>query len=308
MIRRTSLVLIIAAGALVGLPQQANAADCKLYDDNGQCVIEVVDPGDEGSKDLGDDGDSKDSGVCKVKWNGVNIPCSIPGVGFFGDYEGVGCYLSPSEATPTDDVQPGPNYKPYVCRQVTSAEEMNPAIDIWGFIIWWPGDEPTITPEQAARAVAATMNFEAIHLGISQKMSGPAGVGYVGVPVWLWAKNAGPITVGPQHKSQTYQGLDVTIDATMTKVVWDLGDGKTVACGAGTAYSTSYGVSESPTCGHNYQHISRSQPGGQYTISATSYWSLAWTAGGQSGTIPLDFTRSTTLQVGEIQVVVTAGG
>jgi hypothetical protein len=307
MIRRTLLGLALITASLVILPTStASAATCTTYDEAGNCIVETTDPGQDGSQDPGKEGGSQNVGECKASWAGISIPCSIPGVGQY--YAPERCYIystGSSELPEGWGTPPKPGYVAYNCARVVDATEGNPIIDPEVVIIWLPPQLPTITPEQAARAVAATMSFQAINIGISQKMSGPAGVGYVGVPVWLWAKDPSGITVGPQHVQRTYQGIGVTIDAKVTKIVWNLGDGDSVACGQGTPYSTSYGVAESPTCGHKYTQISKSKPGGKYRITATSYWELAWAAGGQTGTIPLDFTQATTLSVGEIQVVVT---
>lgn len=304
MIRRITLVVGLLLGLVVVSAEQAAAATCKKTDWLGNCIVQTVDPGTDGNGDPGKEGGSQQVGECKASWNGIPIPCSLPGLGTYNAASR--CYIKAADKT---NLPPPPTqgYVAYMCAAVVAATEGKPIIDGLLILIWLPPGLPTITPEQAARAVAASMSFHAINIGISQKMSGPAGVGYVGVPVWLWAKNPSGITVGPQHVQRTYQGIGVTIDAKMTKIAWNLGDGRTVACGQGTPYAASYGVAESPTCGHKYTQISKSKPGGKYRITATSYWELNWAAGGQTGVIPLDFTQGTTLGVGEIQVVVTNG-
>lgn len=306
MIRRTLLSLaLIVAGLTIYPAIPAEAATCTKHDEDGNCIVEVEDPGDPGNNNPAEPGHNQQVGECQASWNGIPIPCSLPGSGTYNAANT--CYIRPvSGPVPADAGKPPqPGYQAYACVLVTGATPMNPRLDTMDVIIWLPPQAPAITPEQAARAVAAQMNFEAIKIGISQKMSGPNGVGYVGVPVWLWAKDPTDLTVGPQHVSKTYMGIGVTIDAKMTKIEWNLGDGHTANCGPGTPYSTSYGVAESPTCGYKYTKISKSKPGGKYQITATSYWELGWTAGGQTGTIPLDFTQNTTLSVGEIQVVVS---
>ena len=307
MMRRLLLALGLIIAVLTIAPSApASAAGCHVWDEKGNCIVETGTPGKPGTNDPGDDGGTQNAGECKASWNGISIPCSLPGVGTYNAANR--CYIQSTGSTslpPGWGAPPQPGYVAYNCAYVVSATPGNPIIDPDTAIIWLPPQAPVITPEQAARAVAAQMNFEAIKIGVSQKMSGPAGVGYVGVPVWLWAKDPTGLTVGPQHVSKSYMGIGVTIDATMTKIVWNLGDGHTASCGPGTPYSTSYGVADSPTCGYKYTKISKSKPGGKYQIAATSYWALDWTAGGQTGTIPLDFTQNTTLSVGEIQVVVS---
>ena len=72
----------------------------------------------------------------------------------------------------------------------------------------------------------------------------------------------------------------------------------------GTPYDARYGDQSSPTCGHRYTRASGVQPGGTYTVTATSYWTIDWAGGGQSGTVDLDFSRSIDNRVGELQVLV----
>jgi cysteine sulfinate desulfinase/cysteine desulfurase-like protein len=42
---------------------------------------------------------------------------------------------------------------------------------------------------------------------------------------------------------------------------------------------------------------------GTYTVRATSYWTVQWAGVGQSGTIPMDFTQTTNITMGEAQVL-----
>ena len=77
-----------------------------------------------------------------------------------------------------------------------------------------------------------------------------------------------------------------------------MGDGSTVTCtGPGTPYAASYGKQSSPTCGHTYTRQ------GAYTVRATTYWVVTWAGIGQTGTIPLNFTDTTTITMGEAKVL-----
>jgi hypothetical protein len=95
----------------------------------------------------------------------------------------------------------------------------------------------------------------------------------------------------------------VTATAKVTKIIWTMGDGTTVTCtGAGTPYQDSFGKRSSPTCGHTY-----TKSKADYLVLAHSFWVITWTGGGQAGTINTDFTQTTTIHVGELQVLVTNG-
>jgi hypothetical protein len=112
---------------------------------------------------------------------------------------------------------------------------------------------------------------------------------YVGVPVWLWVENPQPLTWGPYTETATLGGQTITATARVTSVRWDMGDGGSQVCGGtGTAYTTGYGVTDSPTCGYRYRTTSESQGGDRYTVTPTSQWVVEWTSvAGPSGTINL---------------------
>lgn len=159
----------------------------------------------------------------------------------------------------------------------------------------------TITPYQAAVIAMVDLPLEA-----GSPMVGPppdlnrwqmAAVGY---PLWLWAEG----NLAPAPVSSTVAGLRVSLDAAMTGISYDLGDGTTISCGRGTKWRRGAvpAGTPSPDCGHVY--TKPSLPKGDYTITATTHWSVAWTAGGQAGSIPFTQTASTTLPVGELQVLV----
>ena len=159
----------------------------------------------------------------------------------------------------------------------------------------------TITPYQAALMAAAYLPLQP-----GQPQVGPPpslnkwDMAAVGYPLWIWAEG----NLDPAPVSRSVSGLSVSLDAELAKIVYDLGDGTTITCGRGTPWRKG-GVpagTPSPDCGHTYTRPSL--PKGSFTITATTHWSVAWTAGGQSGTIPFTQTSTTALPVGEIQTLV----
>ena len=95
-------------------------------------------------------------------------------------------------------------------------------------------------------------------------------------------------------------GFAVTATGRVDRLVWSMGDGSTVVCRTpGTPYADGFGKRSSPDCGHRYVRQ------GVYTVRATSYWVVAWSGIGQSGEIPLQFTRSAVVTMGEAQVLTT---
>ena len=161
-----------------------------------------------------------------------------------------------------------------------------------------------MTPQQAAQIVVESMELRAADIGIVPEDT-PGQVGYVGAPVWMWTA-VGPETFGPNTITASAGGITITATANVARIVWDMGDGAQVTCTTpGTPYQDAFGLAESPDCGHRYTRTSVGNPGSAYEVTATSYWEVDWTGGGAAGQIDLDVSSSTTIQVGELQVLVT---
>ena len=186
-----------------------------------------------------------------------------------------------------------------VCDRIPNAGAFVPNIP--GAPYWIPGAPPAVDPAVLARQLLATLQIRAITIGMVPE-AGPDKLGAVGVPVWMWAAQPSPQTVGPITASQTMSGVTVSLTATLASTDWNMGDGTTVHCtganAAGTPYTFTTEMTPSPTCGHVY-----TKQGNPYTITATAHWQVNWTAAGQSGTIPLQLTSTTTRRVGELQVI-----
>ena len=156
---------------------------------------------------------------------------------------------------------------------------------------------PPPDPRVLAQQAVDSMNLKAINIGIVPE-DRPGSIGIIGLPSWMWVEAPAENTMGPITRSASARGYTVTAVAKVTKIVWNMGDGRTVTCtGPGTPYADSYGKQSSPTCGHTYTRQ------GRYTVSATSYWTVEWAGIGQTGTIPIDFTTTTNITMGESQVI-----
>ena len=96
----------------------------------------------------------------------------------------------------------------------------------------------------------------------------------VGVASWLWIDPAAWRAVSA---SATAGPVTTTATATPTKVVWDMGDGDSVTCdGPGTPYSAS-DPNATTACSYTWPAP------GSFTVTATAYWSVTWTATGAAG-------------------------
>ncbi|HEY6532015.1 MAG TPA: hypothetical protein VIY72_06910 [Acidimicrobiales bacterium] len=105
----------------------------------------------------------------------------------------------------------------------------------------------------------------------------------VGVPTWLWVD-------GPWQESSATAAIgpvSATVTARPLRVEWDLGDGTTVTCDAGTRYDPSRPPDEQESsCAHVFTTSSHRLPGGQLMVTATVVYAVGWSAstGGGTGT------------------------
>lgn len=244
----------------------------------------------------------------------VEIPCT-DGPGTYWS-NGRQCYVSIQD--PQLPPKPGgaPTGAWYNCNPYTGPLACNPATDgicrdPWGVSFWSDVPPPGInqlTPAQAAYMLVRTFQIRGVEIGFAPDPNIPGAQSYVGVPIWMWVNNPQPLTYGPYTESATLGGVTITATARVTSILWNMGDGQTVACGnAGTPFVVAYGAVDSPTCGYRYSQTSDDQPGGRYTVTATSQWSVTWSGGGQGGTIPLTATSQSTVEIGELQSVVVNG-
>lgn len=165
-----------------------------------------------------------------------------------------------------------------------------------------PPEIPNADPAALARQAVAALNLQPIRIGMVPE-DRPGYVGIVGMPVWMWVDRPDARTYGPASNSATDGSVSVTIQAKVSRSVWEMGDGHVVTCTtAGTVYEDRFGKNMSPDCGYRYSRQ------GTYTVRATTTWDIAWTANtGQSGTIPLTLTATRTVVIGEVQVITTGG-
>ncbi len=158
----------------------------------------------------------------------------------------------------------------------------------------WMWLDPGVAAESIARMLLARLQLQPIRIGWTPLRAGAMGI--VGIPTWLWVDNPGRVTWGPA----TISAGGVSLTARAEAVTWDMGNGDQVRCTSkGTPWARGMGADPSPTCGYTYQRQ------GEYTVTATAHWVARWSGYGRSGAIPLNLSQERTLDVGEIQVIVT---
>lgn len=258
------------------------------------CTV-VADPPPTTGGDSG--GQTSASGMSRCSYQGLEIPCTSPTSGGWW-YAAMGCYVA--------SVSPAPAVGDAVWQGQTTGGIYScvagPAGQPWPGSMFWlpaqpggPGAPPD--PAQVARRAIDQMQLRRITIGMVPE-SGPDRVGIVGIPAWMWVADRSDQTFGPITRTASSGSVSVTATGRVEKIVWDMGDGSKVTCTtAGTPFYDGAGGTKSPDCGNVYSKQ------GTYTVTATSYWEVTWSGGGQSGTIPLTMLSSTTVVIGELQAV-----
>jgi hypothetical protein len=165
--------------------------------------------------------------------------------------------------------------------------------------IWIPGEPDTVVVDPLTLVYRAIAEMKLDKPQV-RTTPGAGQIGLVNVPVWLWiAKSEN--TWGPITRSASVPGLTVNVKAQVKAVNWSLGDGKTLRCEtAGTPYDKSFGIKDSPDCGHRYVKTSHEQPNCKYNLTATTQWDITWESTlGDTGQLPMTQSAGTQVQIGE---------
>ena len=309
MLRRLTVILGLALLGTV-LPSAAAHATDPITCPPGQspdpstgiCVIDVTGPGQPGPPPPGG-GDPGTGPInvgtkprCVFTFTGEprEVDCTTE-AGYWSN--ALNCWVKAVTPPPADGPFWEGNYPKGAIYNCTYPPDF-PGTNVWFWSLNPPaGPAAPPNPRALAQRAIAQMALRAVTIGIVPE-PGAGRVGLIGMPTWMWAEAPGPNTMGPITRSASAGGWTVTATAKVDKVVWDMGDGSSVTCtGPGTPYADSYGKQDSPTCGHTYTRQ------GRYSVTATSYWTVSWSGIGQSGTIPLQFSRSATITMGESQVL-----
>ncbi|QTE30038.1 hypothetical protein [Pengzhenrongella sicca] len=303
--RRSVFTLFVAIALALGVGSANGAAvgpDCPPHSE--YCVITVETPGNPGQPGSSSGPTSGPGGVrvCYSTLLGTAVPCHSDSLGWWSQIDE--CYYRLVDPQPAGSEPAWENHFP----DGAIYGSMCPGVrGTGGGWVWFPTPPDgfgavTTTPAELAQRAVGTMQLAGPAIGIAPK---PGSTGLVGIPVWLWT-DVSPTTWGPTSASASIPGLTVTATAQAKRIVWDMGDGTKVTCTTpGTVYSKSLGGGPSPTCGHIYRESSAGKPGDAFALTATTTWEVTWTGGGTSGTLTVTRASSTTIRIGELQVLVT---
>jgi hypothetical protein len=263
----------------------------------GKCVITVSPTPHEAThlSTTSEPVNSKSPKRCVSSFSGKEVPCR-DGSSWWSNARD--CYVGLADPQPAKSDPQWEGHKTGAIYECYS-----PALVGSRMYTFWSATSPAgpaapPDPRVLALRAIATMRLRAIGIGIVPEAHAGS-VGIVGMPTWMWVADPGQHTWGPITRTASSAGYSVTATAKVRRVVWAMGDGNTVTCTErGAPYADSFGKRASPDCGHMYTRQ------GTYTVRATSYWRVTWTGIGQNGTIPLDFTRTAVITMGEAQVLI----
>jgi hypothetical protein len=304
-LRRALVILVGALAITTAAPAAANAAagvDCPPM--LITCTVAVVSPGTPAATGGAPAAPAPHTGpMCVIPGTGNTIPCYDDRFGWFNSSDA--CYYRQRTPQPPANDPAWEGHFPDGAIYVVTCLVPDGTNGTHGGWTWLPTPPPgfggTAGAEQLAASAVNEMRLTGPEIGLS---IGPGQVGLVGVPVWLWTA-VSPTTWGPNTATAAIPGLSVTASAQATRIVWNLGDGSTVECAnAGTPYVV--GGIASPTCGHVYRVSSAGQPGDAFSVTATTTWRVTWSGGGRSGVLTVTHSSSTTVRIGELQVLVTS--
>ena len=292
---------VAVLAALLAAPMTVPAETSIVCDPHREtCTVTVVttpSPGGGGTS-VGETGNAR---VCSDH-RGAEVPCYSEVFGWFNDADGCYYRAESPQPDPSNPIWEGRYPDGLIYRATCGPLPFGGSGGGW---VWLPTPPPGfgdvgVTPAQLAQRAVDQMRLTgpAIHLTITSDQTG-----LVGVPVWLWT-DVTPTTWGPNSATASVPGLSVTARAQATRIAWDMGDGHTEVCdGPGTPYTA--GAVDSPTCDHVYETSSAGQSGDAFPITATTTWEVTWSGGGTSGALTLTRTTTTTVRIGELQVLVT---
>lgn len=320
---RVTVALTTIATGVLALASPAVAQEVVCSDDGygGQIcyLVVVVDTGDGWTVEVQHQSGGEYDPWCLRPSTGRYVACEDPYGWFNAETE---CYISRSDEEPHEDM---PGYEEYgddgvaydaFCFHEGSAgpgevdgrpiEVLPPTLH--EFVVLGPdpegyGGTPSPLPGLIEDAInSLQLDGADIHLAPS-----PDGAGLVGLPVWM-ATPETEQTWGPQPRTAgPVAGMSVTATAQAQNILWEMGNGDEVLCeNPGTIYESSYGVTDSPTCGYpGYREPSRSY-GGAYPITATTTWTITWTAtNGANGEFDVTTGSTTAVVINELQVLTT---
>ncbi|WP_326562165.1 hypothetical protein [Micromonospora sp. NBC_01796] len=285
--------LVLALGLTGSASARDPGADCPPSSTNCDVWDDIPgNPDGPGGGGPGGGGGGNDGPARKCVRDGVAVTCYDDVLGWFNPQDG--CYYKVAEPQP-DEVPEGKTLYQASCAEGGLIPRLLDGPP--------PGFGAPPDPGEMAAELLASLTLKNPRVGIAPHPS--KGAGLVGLPVWLWT-DPGAETWGPQVKSKSDRGITVRIEASVDRMVWNMGNGDKVTCTThGRAYVPATDKDTKPPCGYANGY---SKPSGdnKYKVSGTTYWVVPWRVigGGASGTLTTQRNSAEVeIEIDELQVV-----
>lgn len=291
------VTLLVLVTSLAVAPRSEAADICQNFNLSARCRIVF---GGDNSGGGGNNGGGPSRPPCNLgapDYEGV--PCDNAVAGSWSNE--LQCYvieLTGEEADPTD-----PKWKPgaklYQCTGFDSDGKTLVPKDV----IWSVNPPRTSNPGDLVRDLetAVGARFRAMYPGLApnplalgQERTGSR-MAPVGLWVWMWPRTMVNQTQWGPLKA-TAPGTPYYVNAGVTHVKWQMGDGTTVICGKSPAFAP-WMRERTPECGHKYK-----KPG-NYRVRITTYWHITYQDANGPGEQNIEFKQQLWVRIGENQVV-----
>lgn len=322
MLKRRAVVSVIASVALalfvgvtfVGTAHAENAEpQCNEFEREGTIEVFCYDtvtktwkPKNSSSAGAGRRGaPAENPPVCLH--TGAVVPCVTED----GIWNG-SCYIKAEDPQPpfSDPVWMGRDYGVIVrCTPIPLGENVLGITSPTVYTGYWAPAPPGVTfdPVALARRAVTQMALTTPPIGMAPAPDVDNPNVLITMPAHFWLTGDAPNELGPATVSASDAGLTVTVTATLTGVTFDTGDGGELTCTRAEIAAAPADPTAPPVCGHTWEHPSDDQPGGVYTVTATSHWAITWTGGGQTGTLDMDTDASLDVAVTDLPVHLVTG-
>ena len=304
MLTRATTYVVAALLIFLVVPASPAAADSVVCPpDLNFCILVVATPGGHGTGGAtpGAGGGGVPAPTCVTPGSRTSVPCYRADFGWWSNVDGCYYQLASPQPARSEPIWAGHTGGAVYVATCPGAGGSG------GGWLWRPTPPPGFggvgaTPAMLAARAVSLLPLRGPVIGMAPQQGK---TGLVGLPVWLWTA-VSPQTWGPVSATAAVPGVSVTATARVVRVVWQMGDGSSVVCTSpGTPYSIARGDTDSPDCGYRYSRSSAGQPGDVYTVTATATWHIDWAGGGQAGSLTQTRVSTTTVRIGELQVLVS---
>lgn len=134
---------------------------------------------------------------------------------------------------------------------------------------------PALSPLVLARQAVSRLGLPALSIHMAPPTSADQ---LVGLASWLWVS-------GWQARTATAAAgpVSASVTAAPAEVVWDLAGHRLTCPGPGTPYRPAAGAGQRTSCSYTWAQASAGAPGGVFSVTATVYWQVTWSAQGAPG-------------------------